>query len=204
MNVIPYHFYAYFFDSFNPNQSGLFGLSIERGGGGMCLQEFLSYFVLVFHHKSTKQGLKWKLTSLYTCRVFEHHPKLHSFAVRRHRSWLLWPRKFFNFRCYNFWKFIIFVLHGQYVYQMKAGNILNTIVVFGMQIVVVGLSWLVTDANSLTHGSDHLKMIPHVTPQTHLWASSFSDRSLPLKILTFASRAQTYDGKRFFVSFLGR
>ena len=69
----------------NPYQPGFFGPSIARGGG-MCPQEFLSYFVLVFHHKSTKQGLKWKLTSLSTCRVFEHHPKLDSFVMRQHQS----------------------------------------------------------------------------------------------------------------------
>ena len=39
---------------------------------------------------------------------------------------VLWHRKFSNFRCYNFWKFVIFVLHGQYVYQMKAGTILHS------------------------------------------------------------------------------
>ena len=92
----------------------------------MCPQEFLSYFFLVFHQKSTKHGLKWKLASLSTYRAFEHHPKLHSFVVRCRRSSLLSPRKFSNFRYYNFWKFIIFVLHGQYVYQMKAGNILHS------------------------------------------------------------------------------
>ena len=75
---------------------------------------------------NTKHGLKWKLTSLSTSRAFEHLPKLHSFVVRWRRSSLLWPRKFSNFRCYNFWKFVIFVLHGQYVYQMKAGNILHS------------------------------------------------------------------------------
>ena len=95
-------------------------------GGGMCPQEFLSCYVLVFHQKSTKHGLKWKLASLSTSRAFEHLPKLHSFVIRWRRSSLLWPRKFSNFRCYNFWKFVIFVLHGQYVYQMKAGNILHS------------------------------------------------------------------------------
>ena len=74
----------------------------------MCPQEFLSYFVLVFHQKSTKHGLKWKLTSLSTSRAFEHLSTLHSFVVRRRRSSLLWPRKFSNFRCYNFWNFVVF------------------------------------------------------------------------------------------------
>ena len=40
-----------------PNQTGLFGLSIDRGGG-MCPQDFPSYFSLVFHQKSAKHGLK--------------------------------------------------------------------------------------------------------------------------------------------------
>ena len=91
----------------------------------MCPQDFPSYFSLVFHQKSAKHGLKWKLASLSTSRAFEHHPKLHSFVVRWRRSSLLWPRKFAHFRYSDFWKFIIFDLHGQYVHQMKAGNILN-------------------------------------------------------------------------------
>ena len=91
----------------------------------MCPSGFSSYFALIFHHKSTKHGLKWKLASLSTSRAFEHLPKLHSFIVRWRRSSLLWPRKFSSFRYHNFWKFVIFDLHGQYAYQMKAGNILN-------------------------------------------------------------------------------
>ena len=74
----------------------------------MCPQEFSSYFVLVFQQKSTKHGLKWKLASLSTSRAFEHLPKLHSFVVRWRRSSLLWPRKFSNFQCYNFWNFVVF------------------------------------------------------------------------------------------------
>ena len=90
---------------FKPNQSGLFGLSIERGGGGggICPQEFLSYFVLVFHHKSTKHDLKWKLASLSTYRAFEHHPKLHTFVVSWRRSSLLWPLMFGTTILENLW-----------------------------------------------------------------------------------------------------
>ena len=119
-----FNFFTIVSRSFNPNQSGRFGWSIEPGDG-MCPQEFSSYFVLVFHQKSTKHGLKWKLASLSTSRAFEHLPKLHSFVVRRRLSSLLWPRKFSSFRYHNFWKLVIFDLHGQYVYQMKAENILN-------------------------------------------------------------------------------
>ena len=96
------------------------------GGGGMCPQDFSSYFSLIFHPNQPKHHLKWKLASLSACRVFEHHSKLHSFVVRWRRSSLLWPRKFSSFRYHNFWKFVIFDLHGQYVHQMKAENILNS------------------------------------------------------------------------------
>ena len=103
------------------------GFSVDlKGGGGIIPSDFLSYFILFSHHKSTKQGFKWKLTSLSTCRVFEHHPKFNSFAIRWRRSSLIWPRKFPDFRYYNFWKFTIFYLNGQYVYQMKAENILSS------------------------------------------------------------------------------
>ena len=94
--------------------------------GGIIPSVFSSYFILFSYHKSTKQGFKWKLTSLSTCRVFEHHPKFNSFAIRWRRSSLIWPRKFPDFRYYNFWKFTIFYLNGQYVHQMKAENILNS------------------------------------------------------------------------------
>ena len=98
-----------------------------KAGGG--LNQPTTVFVLLYSQfpwKSFIKGLKWKLASLSTCRVFEHHPKLHSFAMRWRRSSLLWPRKFSSFRYYNFWKVVIFDLHGQYVYQMKAENILNS------------------------------------------------------------------------------
>ena len=98
-----------------------------KAGGG--LNQPTTVFMLLysqFQWKSFIKGLKWKLASLSTCRVFEHHPKLCSFAVRWRRSRLLWPRKFSSFRYYNFWKVVIFDLHGQYVYQMKAENILNS------------------------------------------------------------------------------
>ena len=63
--------------------------------------ELLYYFL---SWKSFINGLKWKLPSLSTCRVFEHHPKFHSFDVRWRKSSLLWPQKFANFWYYNFWK----------------------------------------------------------------------------------------------------
>ena len=95
------------------------------GGGGITPQQFSCSFIDDFHANQPKHHLKWKLASLSACRVFEHHSKLHSFAVRWRRSSLLWQRKFSSFRYYNFWKFVIFDLHGQYVHQMKAENILN-------------------------------------------------------------------------------
>ena len=39
--------------------------------------------------KSTKHGFKWKLTSLSTCRVFDHICMLNSLAVRGRRSRLV-------------------------------------------------------------------------------------------------------------------
>ena len=79
-----------------------------------------------FSFKSSTNGLKWELASLYTYRVFENHPIFCSFSARCRRSYLVWPRKFSSFRYDNFWKFIIFDLHGQYVHQMKAEDILNS------------------------------------------------------------------------------
>ena len=95
---------------FNPNQPGLFGRSIARRGVECVHQPFWAISSLFFYQKSTKHGLKWKLVSLSTYRAFEHHPKLHSFVVRWHRSSLLWPRKFSSFRYHNFRKFVIFDL----------------------------------------------------------------------------------------------
>ena len=86
----------------NPYQTGLFGLSRDRGGG-IHPPEFLSYFSLVFHHKSTKHDLKWKLASLSTYRVFEHHPKLHTFVVSWRRSSLLWLIMFGTTILENLW-----------------------------------------------------------------------------------------------------
>ena len=86
-----------------------------------------SWFCIVnFHANQPKHHLKWKLASLSACRVFEHHPKLHSFAARWRLSSLVWLTKIANFWDDNFWKIIIFYLHRQYVHQMKAENILNS------------------------------------------------------------------------------
>ena len=95
------------------------------GGGGSKTKRFSIYNIAIFPSKSVKHGLKWKLTSLPNCRVLDYFSRLHSFAVRWRRSNLLWPWKFSSFQYHNFWKFVIFDLHGQYVHQMKAENILN-------------------------------------------------------------------------------
>ena len=108
----------------NPKRARIFWLSKSRGGW-INPQQFSRSCIANFHANQPKHHLKWKLASLSACRVFEHHSKLHSFAVRWRRSSLLWPRKFSSFRYHNFWKFVIFDLHGQYVHQMKAENILN-------------------------------------------------------------------------------
>ena len=79
-----------------------------------------------FSPKSTKHGLKWELECLSTYRISENHPMFCSFSVPWPWSSLVWARKFFSFRHENFWKFIIFDLHRQYVHQMKAENILNS------------------------------------------------------------------------------
>ena len=77
--------------------------SCTGGRGGIHPQEFLSYFGLVFHHKSTKHDLKWKLASLSTYRAFEHHPKLNTFVVSWRRSSLLWPLMFGTTILENLW-----------------------------------------------------------------------------------------------------
>ena len=48
------------------------------------------------------------------------------FLVWWRRSNIVWREKIFSFRRDNFWKFIIFDLHWQYVYEMKAENILKS------------------------------------------------------------------------------
>ena len=109
----------------NPNQHGLCGRSIARGGWN---QDNAVFGLLRPHFspKSTKHGLKWELECLSTYRISENHPMFCSFSVPWPWSSLVWARKFFSFRHENFWKFIIFDLHRQYVHQMKAENILNS------------------------------------------------------------------------------
>ena len=106
------------------------------GGGGLRPQDSSTYFIQIFHPNQPKHHLKWKLASLSACRVFEHHPKLHSFAARWRRSSLVWLTKFANFWDDNFWKIIIFYLLRQYVHQMKAENILNSNLASKMQFVM--------------------------------------------------------------------
>ena len=79
-----------------------------------------------FLPKSTKHGLKWELASFSNYRVFENHPMFCIFLVWWRRSNIVWRGKIFSFRRDNFWKFIIFDLHWQYVYEMKAENILKS------------------------------------------------------------------------------
>ena len=99
---------------------------IYRAGGW---NQGIAAFGLSHRHfspKSTKHGLKWELECLSTYRISENHPMFCSFSVPWPWSSLVWARKFFRFRHVNFWKFIIFDLHRQYVHQMKAENILNS------------------------------------------------------------------------------
>ena len=91
-----YHFfkiknnYTWFF---NPNKPGLFGTS-KAWGGGIKTKRFLIYNIAIFPSKSTKHGLKWKLTSLPICRVFDHLSMLNSLVVRGRRSSLVWSLAF--------------------------------------------------------------------------------------------------------------
>ena len=109
----------------NPNQGGLFDRSIEWGGRipPAGFWRFLSAYLM---SESVKKVLKWKLASFWTHGVFENQPMLHIFvAVNRQNNHVrLW--KFPSLRSQNFWKFTLFHLHRQYVYQMKAGIILNS------------------------------------------------------------------------------
>ena len=93
--------------------------------GRICPRMFSCSSTVNFHANEAKHHLKWKLASLSVCRAFEHCSNLHSFPIRWRRSSLLWPRKFSSFQYHNFSKFVIFDLHVQYIYQMKAENILN-------------------------------------------------------------------------------
>ena len=79
---------------FNPKQDGLFGRSIKWVVGWNHTIELFELLRPHFSCKSIKRDLKWKLTSLSTCRVFEHHPVLYNFAVRWHWSSLVCPQKF--------------------------------------------------------------------------------------------------------------
>ena len=78
------------------------------------------YNIAIFSSKSTKHGLKWKLTSSPICRVFDHFSMLNSLVGRGRRSTLVCLLAFGTtiFEISSF-----FYLHRQYVYQMKAKNI---------------------------------------------------------------------------------
>ena len=97
----------------------------KEGGMESRHQGFLaitaSFFIQINHTWS-----QMKAESFSTSRAFEDHPRLYSFAVRGCWSSLVWLRKFASFWCNNFWKFFIFELQWQYVYQMKAEIILNS------------------------------------------------------------------------------
>ena len=64
------------------------------GVGGIKTKRFLIYNITIFPSKSTKHGLKWKLTSLPICRVFDHFSMLNSLVVRGRRSSLVWSLAF--------------------------------------------------------------------------------------------------------------
>ena len=98
----------------------------STGGGGNQDNAVFGLLRPHFSPKSTKHGLKWELECLSTYRISENHPMFCSFSVPWPWSSLVWAQKFFSFRHENFWKFIIFDLHRQYVHQMKAENILNS------------------------------------------------------------------------------
>ena len=64
------------------------------GGGGIKTKRFSIYNMANFPPKSTKHGLRWKLTSLPICRVFDHFSMLNSLVVRGRRSSLVWSLAF--------------------------------------------------------------------------------------------------------------
>ena len=51
-------------------------------GGGICLQDFLSFYGPIFHPNQSTHGLKKNLASSYTYKNFEEHPMNHNFSVR--------------------------------------------------------------------------------------------------------------------------
>ncbi len=59
-------------------------------GGGIKTKQFLIYNIAIFPSKSTKHGLKWKLTSLPICRMFDHFSMLNGLVGRGRRSSLVW------------------------------------------------------------------------------------------------------------------
>ena len=63
-------------------------------GGGIKTLWFLSSYIAIFPSKSTKQGLKWNMTSLPYCRVFDHFSMLNSLVVKWHRNSLAWSLAF--------------------------------------------------------------------------------------------------------------
>ena len=113
--------------SINPNQGGLFGQSIRWGVGD---QSGTFLFIILIHcqisYKSNKNGLIWKLASLFTLKIIENHPFFRSFFVRLPWGPLVLQRNFLVFRSTIIWKIWIFDLHAQYAYQMKAKNILDS------------------------------------------------------------------------------
>ena len=71
---------------FNPKKHGLFGSS-KAWGYGIKTKQFLIYNIAIFSSKSTKHSIKWKLTSLAICRMFDH------FSLWKTRSHQNWTRK---------------------------------------------------------------------------------------------------------------
>ena len=100
----PANTYVYIF--INPKKTGFFGRSRDRGEGGRN-QDALVFELLHCHFtlKSIKYGLKWKLTSLPICRVFDHFSLLNSLVVRGHRSSLVWSLAFGTTIFENSWFF---------------------------------------------------------------------------------------------------
>ena len=110
------------------------------GEGGICPQNFFSFYWPIFHRNQLKHGLKWNLASLHTYKNFEQHPINRSFPIRQCQSNLVehWNFRFFDLPLFE--KKIIFILHGQYANQMKAEIILNLYLLL-KSTIVDGMFW---------------------------------------------------------------
>ena len=122
---------------FNPTWCGVFDIRYGVWGGAESARRQNKAPKVNWGHYRCYQS--WQilfLTSLPVCRALEQSPMSYSFAVRGRRSDLLSPRKIIRFQYAQILTSSIFELHGQYVHQIKAENILNSNLTWKMSFVL--------------------------------------------------------------------